>query len=541
MIEQNIFALCQDAIPGFLGLFDLSIAPKLLYYAYIPAIIISVFFAFVILWRDHFSRVGWAFLATTVTFSAWLVNEIIQWIAVYHIHILGSWQASMFIESLFFLAVSFTFASFIRESKALRYITLLNIFISLGVFFLIKSPLNIASYNAIDCEGIAGVLWNFFYGYQFFVLILAWYFGRKALKQTTGAAQDSSPYRTKVLWGIILLFALFLGTNIVSELTGFYNLNILIPIGMISCVILIAFPAVEHPIFSFQFYRSEVLIYSAVALVGSLLLIPDVISQKIVIMGTLIALFLLGKSVIAINKREQKQRGLLDTLNKRLTMLDAKKNEFLSFATHQLRSPLTSIKWGLDSLKDNYNPDTVKTLRATVEDLVSTVNDLLDISKIEQGGLVMKLEKINLGDFIKRITDEFDMTAKNKGLALMLNDTTNNCMLSADPTKLRQVFVNIIDNAIKYTASGTITVSVVQESKQAVITISDTGPGIAATELAGLFNKFARGDAGNKSKGGSGLGLYLARKIIEVLHGEIEADSEGLGKGSSFTVKLPLV
>lgn len=541
MIEQNIFALCQDAIPGFLGLFDLSIAPKLLYYAYVPAIVISLFFAFVILWRDRFSRVGWSFLTTAITFSAWLVNEIIQWTAVYHTHILGSWQASLFIESLFFLSVLFTLSSFIRESKALKYITLFNVLVSIGMIFFFESPLNIASYDAVNCEGVTGLIWTFFYIYQFLLLGIVWYLGQRALKKSKDPEKTGASYRTKVLLGMILLFGLFLGTNIASELTGIYTLNILIPVSMISCIIFIAFPAVEHPIFSFRFYRSEILVYSAMALVGSLLLIPDLISQKIVIIGTFIALLLLGQSVVAINKREAKQRDLLDTLNKRLTMLDAKKNEFLSFATHQLRSPLTSLKWGIDSLKDGANPETITTLGGTVDDLISTVNDLLDISKIEQGGLVMKLEKINLGDFVKRITDEFTMTATNKGLALTFENNSGECVLSADPTKLRQVFVNLIDNAIKYTAKGSITVSITQEFRKAVVTVKDTGPGIAPDELANLFNKFARGAAGSASKGGSGLGLYLAKKIIEVLHGEISADSAGMSKGSSFIVKLPLV
>ncbi len=534
--------LCQDAIPGFLGLFDLSIAPKLLYYAYIPAIITSIFFALVIIWRDSFSRIGWAFLATSITFSAWLINEIVQWTAAYQQHILLGWQWSMFLESLLFSSILFTVVSFIRESKSLRYLAIVNAITIPVTFLIMKSPLNIASYDYVSCEGLEGPAWQIYYIVQALILIFAWYLGHRALnKKITAPNEATTSYRKKALLGMIIFGISFLAANILSGTFELYQLNIIIPLGMMVCIILIALPAVEYPLFSFRFFRSEILVYVTMALVGSLLLIPDVASQKIVIIGTLIALFFLGRSIIPINKRESEQRQLLENLNHRLISLDAKKSEFLSFATHQLRSPLTSIKWGLNALEDDYNKETLTTLKTATDNLINTVGDLLDISKIEQGGLVMKLEKINLDEVVKQVVEEFTITAQKKSLDMTFVNKNGTCTLSADPNKLRQVFVNIIDNAIKYTDTGTITVRLVHDTKQATVEITDTGAGISPEEISGLFTKFIQGKAGSKTKTSSGLGLYLAKKIMEMLHGDITVQSEGSGKGSTFTITIPMI
>jgi signal transduction histidine kinase len=239
-------------------------------------------------------------------------------------------------------------------------------------------------------------------------------------------------------------------------------------------------------------------------------------------------------------RSEHRQKNRLEKLNTDLTDLDAKKNEFLSLATHQLRSPLTSIKWGLSSLKEKFSLNTVEHLLETTDDLISTVNDLLDISKIEQGGMVMKFEEFDLHDFVGRLAEEFRMTAEAKGLRLVFSGENTPCFVIADQNKLRQVFVNLIDNAVKYTKEGTIDVLFQKTSKEAIVSVSDTGPGISKEELSCLFDKFLRGAAGRASSGGSGLGLYLAKKIVQEHKGSIKANSKGLGYGSVFVVRLPI-
>lgn len=246
-------------------------------------------------------------------------------------------------------------------------------------------------------------------------------------------------------------------------------------------------------------------------------------------------------------KSEQVKGLIIEEANKKMETMSHAKDEFLSFATHQLRSPLTSIKWGLNSISDSVKNDpatlqTVEQLRTIADNMVNTVNDLLDISKIEQGGLVMTVEPVDLVELLDQLAEDFRMTAAAKGLSLQLQTSLPIAIISGDKTKLRQVFVNLVDNAIKYTSAGSITISLsYQADKNEFLTdIIDTGPGITKEELENLFEKFARGTAGKTSTTkGSGLGLYLGKKIVELHKGSISIASGGINKGSTFSVHLP--
>jgi signal transduction histidine kinase len=223
------------------------------------------------------------------------------------------------------------------------------------------------------------------------------------------------------------------------------------------------------------------------------------------------------------------------------------KNEFLSFTTHQLRSPLTQLKWGLGAVAEGVadRPTIAKMvtqLRTTSDEMISTVNDLLDISKIEQGGMVLKKELIDLVSFLDRAAEEFRVLAEIKGLQYTFEPHVTTAPIIADQTKLRQVINNLIDNAIKYTVSGSIKILLDKQFEKNTYTISivDTGAGIAAEEIPKLFLKFSRGNAGKIFMGGSGLGLYLGKKITEMHQGTISVYSAGIGAGSTFVVKLPI-
>lgn len=225
--------------------------------------------------------------------------------------------------------------------------------------------------------------------------------------------------------------------------------------------------------------------------------------------------------------------------------INGTKTEFLSFATHQLRSPLTQLKWGLNAVADNVaqQPKTfaiVQQLRTTLDEMMGMVNDLLDVSKIEQGGLVIKKEPIDLVEFLDVITREFSMIAQQKQLQFSFQSLVTTAPIIGDRTKLRQVFNNIIDNAIKYTVTGSVVIKLEKHPIKPCyqISIIDTGSGIAPDEIPKLFLKFSRGNAGKIFIGGSGLGLYLSKKIIELHNGTISAMSPGVGMGSVFTVSL---
>lgn len=226
--------------------------------------------------------------------------------------------------------------------------------------------------------------------------------------------------------------------------------------------------------------------------------------------------------------------------------INGTKDEFLSFATHQLRSPLTSLKWGLEALSHQVENNSeekilVAKLRETADEMITTVNDLLDISKIEQGRLVLVNDTVDLVELLDRSAEEFRIQAQLKNLKLSFQTDLTNGLFFGDKTKLRQVINNLLDNAVKYTDVGTIIINLSKNTLKGlyIITVADTGKGITPEEINSLFQKFKRGSAGESSFGGSGLGLFLSKKIVEMHRGTIHIVSDGVGKGSTFIVSLP--
>jgi signal transduction histidine kinase len=176
-----------------------------------------------------------------------------------------------------------------------------------------------------------------------------------------------------------------------------------------------------------------------------------------------------------------------------------RKNEFVSFATHQLRSPLTALSWGIDALIDDkaqFSQNQVMVLekmRITAKELVETVNDLLDVSLIDQGGMRLTKTRVDIGVMVSLIADTLRPLAEKKSLTLTLESVAPGLMVMGDQVKLRQVFMNLIENSIKYTDTGGIHVSVAQVGTSATVVIKDTGRGISEEDQKNLFRKFERG------------------------------------------------
>ncbi|HCY26579.1 TPA: hypothetical protein DIC38_02785 [Candidatus Nomurabacteria bacterium] len=238
----------------------------------------------------------------------------------------------------------------------------------------------------------------------------------------------------------------------------------------------------------------------------------------------------------------------LEIANDRLKELDKLKTEFLSLASHQLRSPLTAIKgYASMVLEGDYgkiNNKTKEILDRILESsssLVITVEDLLNVSKIESGGMQYQKENFDIGVILEEVSKDLSITAEKKGLKITFNKELNgNYHTYGDKDKIRQVFINLIDNSIKYTKEGEINIFMENRDDHILINVKDTGIGIKnKKEKDNLFSKFERGEGARMNTGGSGLGLYLAKEIVKAHSGKIWVESEGENKGSTFYVELP--
>lgn len=230
-----------------------------------------------------------------------------------------------------------------------------------------------------------------------------------------------------------------------------------------------------------------------------------------------------------------------------LAELDRLKSEFLSVASHQLRAPITAIR-GYSSLilEGDYGVplETMKEPLGRIEEsargMTNSIEDYLNVSRIEQGRMKYEKSSFNVVEVAQKIVDELSPIASRKGLTFSLVPFEEPLVVNADVGKVKQVISNLVDNAIKYTEKGGVTVTFAKKLGKVQIIISDTGVGIAPDEINGLFEKFRRARNANKiNTSGTGLGLYVAKQLVEGHSGTIRAESEGEGKGSTFTVEFP--
>lgn len=240
--------------------------------------------------------------------------------------------------------------------------------------------------------------------------------------------------------------------------------------------------------------------------------------------------------------------GELRVANEQLSQLDKSKSEFLSIASHQLYTPLTALKGYLSMVQEgDYGPVSKKqrpvidTLRQSSDRLIELIRNLLDVSRIESGRLELSLESLDLAAMARDLVKELVPNAERKKLALTFEDPAKALPhVVGDTQRLRQVLLNTVDNAIKYTDQGQVTVRVIQDKNTLVYSVQDTGKGIAANEIEKLFTKFTRvGGAHRYNTEGTGLGLFVARQIVREHHGHIWVESPGVGKGSTFFMRLP--
>ena len=221
------------------------------------------------------------------------------------------------------------------------------------------------------------------------------------------------------------------------------------------------------------------------------------------------------------------------------------KDEFLAMLGHELRNPLGAISSAAHVLSRTAGGNSASSraseiIGRQVQHLARIVDDLLDVSRVVAGKVVLRVQPVDLGEIARRVAT---LHGGPVGARHVISVHTTPTWISADPTRLEQVLTNLLANAVKYTAAGgEITVGVRRDGDRAVLTVRDTGVGIRPELLPRVFDLFVQGDRSlERSAGGLGIGLTLVRQLVELHGGTVEAASAGPGRGSTFTVRLPIL
>lgn len=491
-----------------------------------------------------------------VLFFAWCFFDLILWGTNDPSTVIFFWTSQIIVEPIIYMLGAYLMVIYVKRSDVSFSTKVISIVIYLPIVLLSFTPFSLIGIELADCNAVEGFIAQYYtYIIEFIFAISSLIFSMFYLRKIKDDLKykESSRY---LIVGLILFFTAFSWGNIIGSFTDNWQLAQAGLFGMPIFVGYLVYIMVRFRAFNIKLLGTQALVVGLIVLIGSQFFFIKDTTNLILNSATFLAVLIFGNFLVKSVKREVEQRERLQALtnelataNTKLQSVDKLKTEFLSLASHQLRSPLTAIK-GYSSmlLEGSFGAMTLQQKEAidrvfqSVSHLTKVVNDLLNVSKIEQGGMVYTKTNYDFGISVKNVTDELRISAKNKNLALDYEDDARGpYMINGDEEKIRQVVINLIDNSIKYTPEGSINVRISKQGSKVLLAIKDTGMGMTEEIRQTLFKKFARGEGGKVNTSGSGLGLYLAKEISEAHNGRVWVESPGPGKGSTFFVEFELV
>jgi len=390
--------------------------------------------------------------------------------------------------------------------------------------------------------------------------------GLSVLSKKTRSAEpeNKKPYRI-ILAGAITMFALIITFNFIfPSVLSITSMRVFGAVFILPFVITAFFAIYRHNLMNIKAVTTAFLTALLALVTFSEIIFAETLEQELFRSVIFCLVLIFGVLLIRGIQKEVRQREEINKLAKRLVatnteltrvndqlrIMDQRKSEFVSIASHQLRSPVTAIKGYASMIIEESFGEISAPVKGAVEkiffssqNLVEMINDFLNVSKIEQGTMTYSYSNVELGKLVQDVLGDLRAAAGQKQLALDGHIPNGQIFtVHVDENKVRQIVTNLLDNAIKYTPNGRVDVYLERIAPRNIIQlrITDTGIGLSQDDLHHLFGKFTRGSEGSKvNAGGSGLGLYVAKKMLEEQKGNIWVDSPGPGKGSTFIIELP--
>ncbi|MBI3335467.1 MAG: hypothetical protein HY001_03125 [Candidatus Portnoybacteria bacterium] len=522
--------------------------------------LIEGFLAVLIYIRDHKDKVNRAFIFLLVAILAWVVPIIFYSIGGEK-DVVWFWTRILYVGPLF-IPTSFIYFiyAFLRNLERRKEIFLLIILFVPNIVLAIITLFSHLILQDVVVSSSLPVYITFASFYPWYVAYFLIFFGWSYILLFKNFSRNilRNAQIFYILAGSFTASIIGMVTNLLLPYFGNFTLFWVGPVATLIFAVFIIYAIVTHHILNISIVSTEM--FTGILIILLLLNVFTFSSPQdlffktaIFVGGTIIGLLLVTRSL-----RELRQLQQIETLNlqlqksiEELQKLDELKTDFVSLASHQLRTPLTPIKGFSDMLRKgdvgSLTPEQhelADKIFFSSERMVELIDDLLDVSKLEkEGGFTYNFSVGNPSDLIKGVVDELQSQAKGKGLSLSFDlKLLPDVKVKFDAQKLKDAVENVVTNAIKYTLRGNIWVKAVEDGEWVVISVKDTGVGIDKDDMPKIFQKFFRGkEVSRLVTEGTGLGLYFTRRVIEDHGGHIWVESEGLEKGSEFIIKLPKV
>ncbi|MBY0309865.1 HAMP domain-containing histidine kinase [Patescibacteria group bacterium] len=541
-------------------IFSGNVFGDFIYYSHLFPAISVLILASILLIQNPRELANRSLFVIAIIFSCWSFIDLVLWATERTDFTMFFWSILIFFDLGLYIASFYFIYTLLKGTMPPWFVDGIFFLLCLPLFLLAHTKLNLVAFDFTNCyrEALEGPLWQYYvYPVEALIAITILIMGLSiALKKSTTRSRIEA---TLAVFGTFLFLLMFSAGNIAGSLEIDWELGQYGLFGMPIMVAILSYLVVKYQTFRANVMSTEALVAAIAVLLLSLLFIKEVVNIRIVTGLTLVMFLILGVLLIRSVRKEiiqreeiQKLAANLERANQRLKQLDTLKSEFVSIASHQLRSPLAAMMGYASMLRDgSYGKLPVKAQEAAtrIEEstrlMAQSVEDYLNVSRIEAGHMKYNLTDFSLIEQAEHITDDMRPIGLKKGVVtLFRTSVASKGLVHADKGKTEQIIHNLINNSLKYTPQGTITVIVRDDiqKKRVYLDVLDTGIGMNQQTLHSIFTKFERGSNANTTNiHGTGLGLFTALKLAEAMGGTITARSEGEGKGSCFSFELPLV
>ncbi len=526
--------------------------PALLYYAQIPATIISLLFGFYIFWNGRKFLLNRLLFLIAILFSLWVFTTLIVWAGNDGGLFAFVWPFYDLILGL--IAIFCIYFIYVFLDKKDISVRIKIIFLTLLAPILILAPtsFNVSGFNITNCDAFDFESFPLkVYTTSLGILAMVWILILFIRKYRTS---DFSFKKQIILMGTgieLFLFSFFgmefLATYLVRigilpnsqlELYGLF--------GMVIFMIYISVLIVRFKTFNVKLFATQALVWGLAILIGSQFFFIKVFTNFILTGITFIASIIFGYFLIKSVKKEIEQKEELAKLNVDLNNLLKERESLVHLVTHKVKGSFTRSKYIFDGILNgmfgDVNDEVKKRAQQGLDSDnggIETVDLVLSAANLQKGTVKYEMKTINLKELVDKTISEKSISVEARGLKLEteIKDDIYNTL--GDPFWIKEVFNNLLENSIKYTKEGKIIVGLKKENNKILFYVKDTGVGITSEDREHLFTEGGRGkDSVKVNVDSTGYGLYSVKLIMDAHKGRVWADSEGAGKGTTFWVEF---
>jgi len=552
---QTFIDICQWDTAKFL-IFSDNVFGTLIYYSHFLALILSFLVGLFVFFKGRKALINRLLFFIMIAFSLWVFFDLILWANEKDYFIMFFWSVMLIIEPLIY-ALCVYFIDVFIEKKDISFKKKVGIFsLLLPVIILLPTKFALVSFNLTNCfrEPIEGFIATY---YVYFVeIVYALWILIYAVKKYRQSVLEMKKQIILITSGMVLFLLSFVSGNIIGSSTDNWTLAQIGLFSMPIFVVFLAYMIVKFKTFNIKMFGAQALVFALGFLVLGIVFIRAIENVRIVAVVTLLLIIFVGYLLIKGVKKEIEQKEELARLNINLQELIKQRESLVHLVTHKVKGSFTRSKYIfagiLDGTFGNINDEVKKRAEQGLESDnmgIETVDLVLNAANLEKGTIKYEMKTLNFKELVEKTISEKKISIEAKGLKLETEIREDVYNVSGDSIWLKEVANNLVENSIKYTKEGKITVGLKKElavgggNNKILFYVRDTGVGITSEDESNLFTEGGRGkDSVKINVDSTGYGLYSVRLIVEAHNGKVwmEPNKEE-GNGSVFFVELDAV